>query len=88
MDVFKIEDAERHWVIAADANDAVLVMLESEMADAESAAEYLARESPRISCVPADSQISVRDEGAGALVTKTAGEWLAEGRGYLAGSCW
>lgn len=89
MKVFRIEDGETHWVIAADKDDAVAVMVEFNMADDYSSAEdYRDGAVNRIEEVPGDKPVTVLTDDGGDSDTRTAASWARdEGRGYLAGSC-
>jgi hypothetical protein len=85
MQIWRLEDGEIHWVVAADEADARQVLVEDMRACGLD--DYTVDEIQSCTQVPSDQPFTIRDdEGVG--VTQTAAEWASGGRCYLAGTCW
>lgn len=89
LKVWRIDDGERHYVIANDVTDAAVVMFEYNMAaDYADVSAYLASSEPRIVSMDDIAPLTVRNDDGDPAETLTCAEWVArEGRVYLAGTC-
>lgn len=82
MRVYKIDDGERHWVVAASTEDALAVMGETyddPIEDVEIVVE------------PGDKLLSINDDDGpvDSKTTKPCAQWALEnGRGLLCSTCW
>lgn len=83
LSVWKLDDGEKHWVVARSESDAKRLLLEDMVACGSEGCEV-------VTCqvMSDDAPLGVTEDD-GTKVTKPCGEWVAgNGRGYLCGSCW
>jgi hypothetical protein len=79
--LWRIEDGETHWLVARDRGDAMRVMIDASMLDADND-DVVATQ------LDDDFVLGIRNDDSGERDRKTAREWVeSEGRGYLAGTC-
>lgn len=81
MEVWKVRDGEVHWVIASSRDDAMAVMRESAMWE-----EMDSGDGAVLEALSPESVLTVNEDEE--RISRSCGEWVAaEGRGYLAGTC-
>jgi hypothetical protein len=85
LQVWKLEDGDTHWVVAASEEDARSLLVE----DMQACGLDYYQEGEITSCeaLPPNEPFIVHDEDEGPAEL-LASEWAAQGRGYLCGSCW
>ena len=77
LHVFLVEDSERHWVAAADEEDAMRVYREIINCDPEEDMDP-----PEVTRLDDAEDLRINDDGVSR--TKPCGEWVKEGRGLVA----
>jgi hypothetical protein len=89
LSVWRIDDGERHYVIAETRKAALMAVLELDMVEYDDPEAYELDMVLRVEQLSADKPLTVRDDDDNESTTKTCAEWAAsEGRGYLCGSVW
>jgi len=87
LSVWKLEDGETHWVVAADEADAKEVLAEDMRRCG--LASYLVEEIESCERLDAEYVLEISEHGEPDAESKSCARWAADsGRGYLCGSCW